>query len=156
VEHVRRTYRTLEEIRTLVDVASGRRPADLYLEGAALLNVYSGELYPANVAVSGRRVAYVGPSRSMIGPHTEVLSLDGQILAPGYIDRHAHITGMATPVEFAREVLRGGTTTLVADTLAILVQTPPERMAPLLTTLADMPVLILWFLRLDGATPLAD
>src|SRR5579883_2517855 len=112
---MRRTYRTLEESRRLLDVAAGRRPADLYLEGATLLNVYTGELYPANVAVAGGRIAYVGRSRAMVGPHTEVLALPGKILVPGYIDPHTHITGMTTPVEFARAVLPGGTTTLVAD-----------------------------------------
>ena len=46
---VRRAWRTHKEIRTLLDVAAGRRTADLYLDGGALLNVYSGELYPANI-----------------------------------------------------------------------------------------------------------
>jgi len=49
---VKHTTRTLDEIRLLLDVAAGRRPADAYLEGAYLLNVYSGEVYPANVAVA--------------------------------------------------------------------------------------------------------
>ncbi len=153
---MKRTFRTLDEIRTLLDVAAGRRSADRYLDGAVLLNVYSGELHPANVAIAARRIAYVGPSRSMIGPETEVLPLGGKILAPGYIDPHTHITGMTTPVEFAREVLRGGTTTLVADTLQILLQTPPKRIPELLTVLSRMPVLILWYLRLHAASHLAD
>jgi len=153
---MRRTYRTLEESRTLLDVAAARRPADVYLDGATLLNVYSGELYPANVAIAGRRIAYVGPGRAMIGPDTVVLPLAGKILAPGYIDPHTHITGMTTPVEFAREALRTGTTTLVADTLQLLLQTPFEQLPGLLTGLAEMPVLIVWSLRLHGASPLPD
>jgi adenine deaminase len=153
---VRRTWRTHEEIRTLLGVAAGRRPADLYLEGGTLLNVYSGELYPANVAIAGRRIAYVGRGRAMVGPETRVISVAGKTLVPGYIDPHTHITGMTTPIEFAREVVRGGTTTLVADTLHILLQTPPERTAELLTALSGMPVLILWFLRLHGASHLPE
>ncbi len=153
---MRRTYRTLEESRTLLEVAAGRRPADRYLDGATLLNVYSGELYPANVAIAGRRIAYVGRSRAMVGPETEVLALEGRTLAPGYIDPHTHITGMTTPAEFAREVLRGGTTALVADTLQLLLQTPFDRLPGLLTDLAEMPVLIVWSLRLHGASSLPD
>ena len=48
-----RTSRTARDLETLLAVARGRAPADLYLDGATLLNVYSGELYPANVAVKG-------------------------------------------------------------------------------------------------------
>ena len=153
---MKRTSRTAEDLKMLLAVASGREPADLYLDGATLLNVYSGELYPANVAVKGRRIAYVGRSRGMVGPGTQVLSLPGRILAPGYIEPHTHITGMATPEEFAREALRTGTTTLVADTLQILLHAPPDRIPRLLTLLSDMPVLVLWSLRLHGSSHLPD
>jgi adenine deaminase len=153
---VTRTGRTLEDMRVLLDVAAGRRPADVYLDGPTLLNVYSGELYPANVAIAGRRIAYIGRSRAMIGPETAVCSLPGKILAPGYVEPHTHITGMATPVEFAREVLRTGTTTLVADTLQFLLQTPADRVAEALVQLAGLPVSIVWSLRLQAASHLPD
>jgi adenine deaminase len=153
---VRRTTRTLQELTTLLAVASGREPADLYLRGAVLLNVYSGELYPANVAVKGGRIAYVGRSHTMVGPQTRVLELAGKILAPGYVEPHTHVTGMSTPEEFAREVLRSGTTTLAADTLQLLLHTPPDRIARLLGAFADMPVLVIWFLRLHEASHLPD
>ncbi len=153
---MRRTARTARELTALLAVARGREPADLYLEGATLLNVYSGELYPANVALKGARIAYVGRSHSMVGPETQVLRLDGKVLAPGYIEPHTHITGMVTPEEFAREVLRTGTTTLLADTLQFLLYTPADRIPQLLTQLSEMPVLVLWFLRLHGASHLAD
>ncbi len=149
---MRRTYRTLEEIRVLVEVAAGRRPADLYLDGATLVNVYSGEVYPANVAVAGRRIAYVGPGRAMVGPDTLVLSLHGRVLAPGYVEPHTHITGMANPAEYAREGLRTGTTALLADTLLLMLHTPRPLLPALLRELADMPVLIAWSLRLEGSS----
>jgi len=153
---VKHTTRTLDEIRLLLDVAAGRRPADAYLEGAHLLNVYSGEVYPANVAVAAGRIAYVGPGRGMVGEATRVFAFPGKTLAPGYIDPHTHVTGLATPVEFAREVLRTGTTTLVADAMQLVLHVPPERVAGLLDTLAAMPVRLLWAIRLDGASHLPD
>ncbi len=58
------------ELKCLVEVAQGKREADLYVEGGNLINVYSGEIYPANIAVSQGRVAYLGNSRSMVGPAT--------------------------------------------------------------------------------------
>lgn len=151
-----RTARTARDLHTLLAVATGRAPADLYLDGATLLNVYSGELYPANVAVTAGRIAYVGRSHNMVGPRTDVLHVHGKVLAPGYIEPHTHITGMATPEEFAREVVRTGTTTLLADTLQFLLHTPADRLPALLMRLSAMPVLILWFLRLNGPSHLAD
>ncbi|HEV2283367.1 MAG TPA: adenine deaminase C-terminal domain-containing protein [bacterium] len=153
---MRHTTRTREDLRLLLEVAAGRRPADIYLEGARLLNVYSGEVYPANVALARDRIAYVGLDRGMVGRGTQVLSYAGKVLAPGYIDPHTHITGMATPVEFAREVLRTGTTTLVADAMQLMLQTPPDRLGPLLETLAAMPVRVFWAIRLHAPSHLPD
>jgi adenine deaminase len=59
-------------------------------------------------------------------------------------------------VEFAREVVRTGTTALVADTLQMQVQTPPALIPELFALLSAMPVHVYWFLRPDAASPLPD
>ena len=41
---------TAAERKRLIAVARGAAPADLYVRGGTLLNVYTGEVYPANVA----------------------------------------------------------------------------------------------------------
>ena len=41
------------ERRRLTAVARGEAPADLYVRGGTLLNVYTGELYLANIATLG-------------------------------------------------------------------------------------------------------
>jgi adenine deaminase len=105
--------------RALTAVARGQAPADLYLSGGTLLNVYTGELYPANVAIKGERVAYVGPRRDMVGPRTLVLEVGGRVLVPGYIDPHVHPAHLVTPSALARHILPLGTTTVVADTLQL-------------------------------------
>ncbi len=43
-----------------IDVAAGRTPADLLLRGVRVVNVFSGEILRANVAVVGGAVAGVG------------------------------------------------------------------------------------------------
>ena len=108
---------TIAERRRLTDVARGAAPADLYVRGGTLLNVYTGELYPANVAIRGRRIAYVGLRDEMVGPRTDVLDATGRVLVPGYIDPHVHPTTLTTPSALARFVLPLGTTAVVADTL---------------------------------------
>ena len=111
---------TAAERRKLTDVARGARPADLVIRGGTLLNVYTGELYPANVATRGERIAYVGARVDMIGSRTTVLDATGQVLVPGYIDPHVHPAHVTTPSALARFVLPRGTTSVVADTLQLL------------------------------------
>jgi adenine deaminase len=101
----------------LTAVARGQAPADLYLRSGTLLNVYTGELYPANVAIQGERIAYVGSREDMVGPHTRVLDVAGRVLVPGYVDPHVHPAHLVTPSALARHLLPLGTTTVFADTL---------------------------------------
>jgi len=57
-----RSTDSLESRRALIEVALGRRAADLYLRNARLVNVYSGEtLEDQDVAICRERIAYVGP-----------------------------------------------------------------------------------------------
>src|SRR3954470_24336948 len=103
---------TTAERRRLTAVARGEAPADLYVRGGILLNVYTGELYPANVAVAGERIAYVGARDDMVGPRTTTLAAAGRILVPGYIDPHVHPAHVVTPSALAHYLLPLGTTTV--------------------------------------------
>lgn len=105
----------------LVEVACARRPADLYIENGHVLNVFSGELLTdAGVAISGGKVAYVGPSRKMIGPGTERLDAGGGVLVPGYIDPHAHFDSLIPLSHLAETCFLLGTTAIVADTQVVI------------------------------------
>ena len=103
--------------RHLTAVARGAARADRYLSGATLLNVLTGERYPANVAIARERIAYVGLRDDMVGPKTEVVDVAGRFLVPGYIDPHVHPAHLVTPSALARYILPLGTTTVFADTL---------------------------------------
>lgn len=108
-----------QERRGLVAVAQGRAPADRYVRGGLLLNVYTGEVYPANVAIKGERIAYVGLRDDMVGPRTDVIEAAGRTLVPGYIEPHTHPWNLCTPAALARHILPLGTTTLFADNLLL-------------------------------------
>ena len=102
----------------LVDVATGRKPADLVVRNGRWVNVYSGEIVPGtDIAVSGGRFAYCGPDAShTIGEKTEVIEAQGRYLVPGLCDAHMHVeSGMVTVTEFCRAVIPHGTTSMFID-----------------------------------------
>ncbi len=102
----------------LVAVAAGREPADMVIRGGRLVNVQSREVLDGwEIAIAEGRFAYVGPDVShCIGPQTEVLDAAGRYMIPGLCDAHMHIeSGMLTPAEFTRAVLRHGTTSMFVD-----------------------------------------
>ena len=48
----------------LLAVARGVAPADRYVRGGLLLSVYTGEIYPANVAIKGARICCSSRART--------------------------------------------------------------------------------------------
>lgn len=97
---------------SLISVARGETPADLLLRGGTVVNVFSGELEVADVAVVGPWIAALGPGYDA----KTVVDLEGRYLAPGFIDAHVHVeSSMVPPREFARAVVPRGTTTVVSD-----------------------------------------
>ncbi len=99
------------KLNRLIKVARGIEPPDLVLKGGSIVNVFSGEIYPADVAICGERIAGVG---SYSGPNE--LDCRGKFITPGFLDGHMHIeSSMVTVWEFAKTVLPRGTTTIMAD-----------------------------------------
>ncbi|MCX6033843.1 MAG: amidohydrolase family protein, partial [Chloroflexi bacterium] len=104
--------------RTLIDVAMGRKPADLVLRKGTWACVQSGEFVPdTDIAIKDGHVAYVGPDAShTITKDTRVINAEGKYLVPGLLDGHTHVeSGMLTVTEFVRAVLPHGTTGMFID-----------------------------------------
>ena len=102
----------------LIDVASGRAPADMVIRQGQWVNVHSREVIPnTDIAIADGRFAYCGPNASaMIGPDTEVIEANGRFIVPGLCDAHMHIeSGMLTTTQFARAVMPHGTTSMFTD-----------------------------------------
>ncbi|MEA2576367.1 MAG: adenine deaminase [Chloroflexia bacterium] len=104
-----------ESLKTLLSVARGDAPADLVLTGGQLVNVFTGEIYPAEVAIVGERFAGVSTTPGTYrGKQT--IDLAGEYIAPGFMDAHVHIeSSMLLPAEYANAVLPHGTTAVVTD-----------------------------------------
>ncbi len=98
--------------RRLLAAARGDESSDLLLENARLLNVFTAEIYETAIAISGSRIAGLGPGYRA----KRSIDLEGRFVAPGLIDAHVHIeSSMVPPRAFARLVLPRGVTTVVAD-----------------------------------------
>jgi adenine deaminase len=147
---------TAAQRRRLTAVARGAAPADLYVRGGTLLNVYTGELYPANVAVAGERIAYVGLREDMIGPRTATLPADGRIITPGYIDPHVHPAHVVTPSGLARYLLPLGTTTVFADSLQIWELGGLRAFRVVADALARSPLKFYWMIRVHAQARTTD
>src|SRR5574341_1341039 len=104
--------------KNLVDVAMGRKPADLVVRNGQWVSVQSGEIIPeTDIAVKDGHIAFVGPdAKHTIGKGTKVIDAGGRYLVPGLLDAHMHVeSGMVTVTEFVRAVAPHGTTGMFVD-----------------------------------------
>ena len=104
--------------RSLVDVAMGRKCADLVIRDGKWVCVQTGEIIDhTDVAVTDGHIAYVGnDARHAVGKGTKVIEAKGRYLVPGLLDGHMHVeSGMVTVTEFVRAVAPRGTTGMFID-----------------------------------------
>lgn len=121
--------------------------ADLCLVGGRIVDVRSGALRPATVAIRGSRITDVGVRDEVSRLARQVLDVTDRIIVPGYIEPHTHVV-LATPVEFARAVLPGGTTTAVVDALPFMMVARQDRLPQVFEDLAALPLTLRWLIRL--------
>ncbi|MEY2573038.1 MAG: adenine deaminase [Verrucomicrobiota bacterium] len=101
----------MRHIQHKLRVARGEAPADLLFKNAQLVNVLSGEIHGADVAVDDGRVIGFGNYDAK-----EIIDLAGAYLAPSWIDGHFHVEStMVTIPEFTRAVVPHGTGAMVID-----------------------------------------
>jgi adenine deaminase len=92
-------------------VARGEKPAEKVFKNAQVVNVLSGEIHPANIAVDGGRVIGFGDYDG-----NEIIDIGGAFLAPGLIEGHFHVeSSMVTIPELVRAVTPHGTAAMVID-----------------------------------------
>lgn len=104
--------------RSLIDVAMGRKPADMVIRKGQWVCVQSGEIVEnTDIAIKDGRIAYVGPDAShAVSKDTLVIDAGDKYLLPGLLDGHMHVeSGMVTVTEFVRAVAPRGSTGLFVD-----------------------------------------
>jgi len=100
------------KLARLISVAKGELPADLILANGRVVNVFTGEVEPGNVAICGDSIAGVGDYQDA----GEIIDLDGKYVAPGFIDGHVHLESSLLDVsQYAQAVVPRGTLAIVTD-----------------------------------------
>ena len=84
----------------LLAVSRGDTPADLLLQNARIINVFTGEIEdPTDIAIHGERIAGIGGDYR----GKEEIDLAGAYVAPGLIDAHVHIeSSLCLPPQSSR------------------------------------------------------
>src|SRR5476651_2472527 len=101
----------MRNLQQKLSIARGEQRAELLFKNARVVNVFSGEIHPANVAVEDGRVIGFGDYKAK-----KVIDLKGAYLAPSLIDGHFHVeSSLLTAPEFARAVVPHGTGAVVID-----------------------------------------
>ena len=93
-----------------VDTAGAQVRPDLILRGGSVIDGTGAPARRADVAIGGGRILFVAP-RIAVAAGTRVVNVAGLIVAPGFIDPHAHITDIARHPD-AENFLRQGITTI--------------------------------------------
>ncbi len=97
--------------KRFIDVAAGRKKADLVFKNARIVNVFTREVIDGSIAVDQGKIAGIGAYQGRVE-----IDLNGQYAAPGLIDSHVHIeSSLVSPEQFACLVLPRGTTSVIAD-----------------------------------------
>ncbi len=130
-----RLHPDLPTMRRLAEVAVGTQPADVVLAGGGLVNVFTEEVQEGwGAALLGDRVAFVGPDdevRRRAGASTRVVELEGDLLAPGLVEGHTHLTRISI-AEMARCQVACGVTTTFLESMEMGYVAGPDGVRQLL------------------------
>jgi adenine deaminase len=76
----------------LVLVALGKKPADLRIKNATVLNVFTATWMPAqDIIIKGQRIAWVGPTGEWKGEVAQTHDATGLWAVPGFGESHKHV-----------------------------------------------------------------
>jgi adenine deaminase len=98
-------------LEKIIQIGRGEIPADMVLKNGQLVNVVSGEIYTADIAICEDKIAGIGSYHGQ-----KEIDLAGKYIVPGFMDAHMHIeSSMVEVPEFAKTVVPLGTTAVIAD-----------------------------------------
>ena len=142
-----------EQIKEMILAARGDLMPDLVLKNARIVNVFTNEIEPGDVAVKDGYIVGIGEYEGK-----EEIDIGGKVICPGLIDGHIHIeSSMISPSEFAKAVAPHGTAAVIADPHEIANVAGTDGIRFMIEASAGLPVDIFFMLpSCVPATPLDE
>jgi adenine deaminase len=140
---------TVETMKELIQVATGKDRADLVICHARLLNVYTGEFLENQcVSIKNGHIAFVGDNADhTIAPGTTVIDAKDKTLIPGLIDGHTHLASFYEISRYIPYAVQDGTTTIITETMEAYPVMGYDGVTELLASFRDQPI------RIFGTAP---
>lgn len=145
-----------KHIREHVSVIDGKLSPTILLKNARYLNQVLRKWITANIWIYEDRIIYVGEKLPENTGNCEIVDCKGQTLVPGYIEPHAHPFHLYNPHSLARYASQFGTTTLINDNMALVLQLDKKKAFSLLRELRNIPTTMYWWCRFDSQTEILD
>src|SRR5664279_6214590 len=83
---------------------------DLVIRGGSIADGLGGELFEADVAITGGRISEVG---RVAGKGKEEIDARGRLVTPGFVDVHTHYDGQVTWSQDITPSSQNGVTTAI-------------------------------------------
>jgi adenine deaminase len=145
-----------KKIREHVAVLDGQIAPTVLLKNAKYLNQIFRQWMRANIWIYDDRIVYVGEKLPENLKGCEVVDCSNECLVPGYIEPHAHPFQLYNPQTLAAYASQFGTTMLINDNMALVLQLDKKQAFSLLRELRNHPVTMFWWCRFDGQTEVMD
>ena len=96
----------------VINTARGLEKVDLVIRDASIVNVFTDEIYKADIAITDGIIVGVGKGYQ----GNKEINGEGKYVSPSFIDGHVHLeSAMLLPSEYAKLVVPSGTTTVITD-----------------------------------------
>jgi adenine deaminase len=137
---------TVAQLEEYIDAGAAKIAADTVIENGTLINVDTGEYYPANVAIWHERIVAVDSDISAyIGPKTVHIDAAGRYLSPGLIDGHIHVEcSKLSMTRFAQAVVPHGTTSIVSGLDEYISAIGLDGLDEIFKEISTLPLKVFW------------
>lgn len=152
----RNLYWTKKQLREQLAVVRGEKAPTKVLKNATYLNMVQKKWMQANIWVAGNRIVYVGGERPKKTKGTEIIDCSDRYVVPGYFEPHAHPYQLYNPHSLAQYASVRGTTTIVGDSLMLLLRMDKKKAFTIMSQFGQLPVSMFWWGRYDAQTELDD
>ncbi|MEH7299209.1 adenine deaminase C-terminal domain-containing protein [Neobacillus drentensis] len=146
-----------KNLRMHVSVLDGKTSPTILLKNALFLNQTFRQWMRANIWIYDDRIVYVGENLpAHLDEKCEIIDCTNEILVPGYIEPHAHPFQLYNPLTFAAYASQFGTTTLINDNMALILNLKKREAFSLLRDLRTIPSTMFWWCRFDSQTEILN